>query len=141
MKARKRGSPKKAAPKKKVYPAKKAVKKRTTRKKKEDCFITTACVNYFGLPDNCEQLEILRNFRDTVLTTTNEGRLIVGQYYKIAPEIVTRIEKSKGQTVIYNDVFRQVELTCKAINEQDYAKATEIYKAVVEGLIKRFNLN
>jgi hypothetical protein len=61
-----------------------------------NCFITTACVKYYGLNDNCYQLKTLRKFRDTYLLKSHENALLVGQYYCIAPNLVMLL---KGQYV------------------------------------------
>lgn len=55
------------------------------------CFITSACVDYFQLGDDCYELQTLRHFRDNVLLTTAEGRQLVDRYYHIAPAIVKQI--------------------------------------------------
>ncbi len=58
---------------------------------KEGCFLTTATVGAIGLADDCWELQTLRKFRDNVLKTTSKGRLLVKEYYDIAPDIVDRI--------------------------------------------------
>jgi len=50
------------------------------------CFLTTACCEYKGLPDDCEELTVLRNFRDTYVPIET-----VKRYYIIAPDIADRI--------------------------------------------------
>jgi hypothetical protein len=47
------------------------------------CYLTTACCEYKGLPDNCEELETLRKFRDEYVPA-----VLVVEYYKTAPNIV-----------------------------------------------------
>ena len=51
------------------------------------CFITTVCCEYKGLADDCEELTILRKFRDTYVP-----KQLVKEYYKIAPKIVEIIK-------------------------------------------------
>lgn len=55
------------------------------------CFITTAICEARGLPDDCEELEILREFRDTYMMATCKGRNLVRRYYEIAPPIAARL--------------------------------------------------
>jgi len=47
------------------------------------CYLTTACCEYKGLPDDCEELEVLRKFRDEYVPA-----VLVVEYYKTAPSIV-----------------------------------------------------
>jgi len=47
------------------------------------CYLTTACCEYKGLPDDCEELQTLRKFRDEYVPA-----VLVVEYYKTAPNIV-----------------------------------------------------
>ena len=51
------------------------------------CFLTTACCLHKGLPDDCEELTILRNFRDTFVPPD-----MVEEYYRIAPNICIKLQ-------------------------------------------------
>ncbi len=52
------------------------------------CVITTAtCIALQG-KDDCEELNILRNFRDQHINNTEEGRELVLEYYRVAPLII-----------------------------------------------------
>lgn len=55
------------------------------------CFITTAICEARCLPDDCEELQILREFRDTYMMATCRGRNLVRQYYERAPQIAARL--------------------------------------------------
>ena len=57
------------------------------------CYLTTVCVEHKGLPDNCYELETLRNFRDNYLVSSEGGKEIVQHYYKVAPEMVQKLKK------------------------------------------------
>jgi len=54
------------------------------------CFLTTVACLYKGLPDDCEELQILRDFRDKVVP-----KHMVDEYYKIAPTIAEQIKDNK----------------------------------------------
>jgi hypothetical protein len=68
-------------------------KKEYEKKYEEDkkCFLTTACVKYYGLPDDCKELTILRQFRDHYMKEFKEGRQAIQEYYHLAPKIVEEI--------------------------------------------------
>ena len=57
--------------------------KGTTTSAAGGCYLTTACCEYKGLPDDCEELTVLREFRDTYVPA-----VLVVEYYKDAPSIV-----------------------------------------------------
>lgn len=80
------------------------------------CYIATACVDAVGLPDNCFELNVLRNFRDKVLLRTPRGRRAVEEYYRVAPEIVMAVEEREGNDAesvwasVYSDIRKAVSL-------------------------------
>ena len=51
------------------------------------CFLTTACTEAKGLPDNCRELETLRHFRDNYMMNVPEGKADIAHYYKTAPSV------------------------------------------------------
>jgi hypothetical protein len=117
----------------------KAVINPKNRDEESNCFLTTACVKYFGLKDDCYELETLRNFRDTYLLTSGEGKLMVLNYYQIAPEIVKHLESSEDKKLLFEKVFDQIRLACEAIEIKNYTKAITIYKSAVLNLHDKFN--
>ncbi|MEM9157547.1 MAG: CFI-box-CTERM domain-containing protein [Verrucomicrobiota bacterium] len=57
------------------------------------CYLTTATVHTIGLADDCWELQTLRKFRDTRLAATESGKATIAEYYQIAPEIVSKINR------------------------------------------------
>lgn len=90
---------------------------------KSSCYLTSACVGYLGKPDDCYELTTLRTFRDGYLKTTEEGKAIVEQYYKIAPKIVEKIDASNKQKEYYEYIYSVVKecVTCIEKGEQESA--------------------
>lgn len=107
----------------------------------EGCFITTACVNYFGLEDNCYQLVTLRAFRDIHLLRSPDDEELVKEYYLKAPLIVSLLEKDSNRRVIYEWIFENINRACASIQIGDYESAKNIYKDVVLNLAKHFRIN
>lgn len=58
------------------------------------CFLTGACTEFAGLPDDCFELSTLRRFRDEVLMQMPRGKDDIALYYRVAPAIVERIGAS-----------------------------------------------
>jgi hypothetical protein len=93
------------------------------------CFLTTACINGMGKSDNCEELKILRNFRDTYVKSLANGKKDIEEYYRIAPQIVHSINMSENYNTIWKDVYRDlVEPCCELIKIGEYNKAYKKYK-------------
>lgn len=61
------------------------------------CYLTTACVTHKGLADDCEELTVLRHFRDTYLINKSNGKDLIAMYYNKAPYILANIHKKKKE--------------------------------------------
>ena len=102
------------------------------------CFITTACVVAKGLPDNCEELTLLRAFRDNYVGKLPGGSAILDEYYKIAPEIVESINLDPDSAAIYNRIFNAVQDACELVRNHRYEEAFSLYSATVINLKAEF---
>lgn len=56
------------------------------------CFLTTACCELIGLPDDCFELRALRQFRDRVMAISPDGARDIAFYYEAAPLILDDME-------------------------------------------------
>ena len=72
------------------------------------CFITTAAVTHMGLSDDCEELTILRKYRDQLVKEDPEFKKIVLEYYKVAPKIVTRICEREDKNQILDNIYQEL---------------------------------
>ena len=54
------------------------------------CFLPTAMRNYYRKPDDWDELNELRRFRDNWMSQNEDGKLLVSEYYEIDPDIVCR---------------------------------------------------
>ena len=107
----------------------------------DDCFITTACVNYFGLQDNCYELTTLRNFRDEYLLNKDSGKEMVQSYYTIAPLLVKKINSDAKRDSVYKEIYTKIVDTCSAIESKDFDRAEVIYIEVVRSLFLKYNFS
>ncbi len=98
--------------------------------KKGGCFITTAACEYKGRPDDCQELEVLRRFRDDHLMESTEGRALVSHYYEIAPAIAERLRGSPEFEGVWGTVGQCVE----AIERGQFDEAVRLYMAMVISL-------
>ncbi len=102
-----------------------------------DCFLTTACIRAKQLPDDCTELTALRNFRDTALIATSEGKNLVKKYYNIAPQIVQEINTYSNSTEIWTLLYDElVQGTVSLIDDNKAADAVSLYSSYVHLLEK-----
>ena len=90
------------------------------------CYLTTACMEhqlqYFD--DNCEELTILRWFRDSFV-----DREDIEHYYVTAPIIVDAINQKEDSNQIYQSIYYVIVKACvEAIKRGDYDFAYQRYK-------------
>ena len=99
------------------------------------CFISTAVTDTLGRPDDCEELMLLRQFRDSYMQESASRRDEVREYYRIAPAIVSVIEASglaakEWRRVSHDHVLPAVEaVRCGRLQE-----AHSLYRAMVREL-------
>ena len=100
------------------------------------CYLTTACMRHKmeEFDDNCEELMILRWFRDKFGSKED-----IEHYYQIAPIIVSAINESKNNNEIFNYIYENVVSACvTAIKSGDYDFAYSRYKSSVLTLEEQF---
>lgn len=99
------------------------------------CYITTAVCRSLGKPDDCYELNTLRNYRDAYLLSTTEGRELVQEYYNIAPTIVKRIDKENAAEKIYKDIWNTYLNPCISMIENgENEKCRDLYSSMVRKL-------
>ena len=102
-----------------------------------DCFITTATVNYMGEADNGQTLTALRNFRDTVMNKTANGRKQLAWYYENAPEIVKSLDSLENKEEVYTKLYNNyIFPAANAHRCQQKNDAFNLYKAGIKFALK-----
>ena len=61
--------------------------------KRKLCYVTTAVCLNLNKGEDCEELRLIKDFRDGYLSSTEEGRALIDEYYDIAPTLVKRIAR------------------------------------------------
>ncbi len=100
------------------------------------CYLTTACMKHMQeeFDDNCEELTILRWFRDKFVSEED-----IKHYYKTAPIIVDAINKLEDNKKIYKYIYENVVDACvKAIKNKDYDFAYNRYKSSILALEEQY---
>lgn len=101
------------------------------------CFITTAICKSRNLPDNCDDLQTLRQYRDNILLKSDDGKVWVKIYYLVAPEIVESINRHDNSDEIYEMLnISYLQPAIRLIKEGDCEGAFYIYKSMVNTAAK-----
>ncbi len=99
------------------------------------CFLSTACVITKGLPDNCEELQCLRNYRDTYMRETEERKKAVAHYYAVAPKIVAALSASANSHDLFAELYSVLVAPCvQLIKSGNYDDAYKLYKRITLSL-------
>ena len=105
-----------------------AARRITNAANKGACFITTAVCEADNKPDDCDELQTLRAFRDEVMLKTDKGRALVKQYYEEAPSIVEKIKARKDAQTIFNAMRHgYINPAVKAVKDLRMDDAYRIY--------------
>lgn len=109
-------------------------------KKGLPCFLTTACTQYMGLPDDCEALTTLRAFRDGYISKLKDGPAMIAEYYRIAPEIVQGIYARPEAEADWHwsSIYEIIRSCVDAIQNEHNNFAYESYKSMVLHLKEQF---
>ena len=95
------------------------------------CFMTTACCKHRGLPDDCEELQVMRVFRDDYLLRSTDTAALVHDYYRIAPAIVAAVNARPDRDALWEDVYQRIRSIMASIEAGLRDKAIEDYRAMV----------
>ena len=104
------------------------------------CFLTSACVEYMGKADNCAELTTLRNFRDNFMRANKTLSALVDEYYRIAPQIVEKINQSAEKDNHYNYIFGVINRCIALIAQGKNDDAVQEYQTMVLTLKQKFDV-
>lgn len=103
------------------------------------CYITTAVCESLKKPDDCYELNLLREYRDTYLYSLPDGEQLIEAYYDVSPTIVKHINRDSMRDAIYTDIWREYLLPCiRLIEEHKNEQCRVLYQDMVDTLAKRY---
>lgn len=106
---------------------------------KKWCYITTAVCECFGRPDDCYELQILRDYRDGYLASCLDGEDVIREYYDVAPTIVKRIDRLENRQEVYREIWNQYLDPCIHMIEDDrLEECRELYVKMVRTLQEEY---
>lgn len=95
------------------------------------CFLTTACCEYKGLPDDCRELTVMRNFRDTELKESGWGQRCIDLYYQEAPRILKQIESHPKRDELLEWLYSQIGQIVELVENKKGKEAVIYYLLMV----------
>ena len=104
------------------------------------CFLTTAMCKYYGKSDDCTELNQLRHFRDTWMSSREDGRSLISEYYKIAPHIVAAIDKDNHPEQVYEMIKNIIDQCLNLIKNGENIECMNVYKTMVADLASKYNI-
>ena len=105
----------------------------------EGCFLTTACIQQEGKGDDCEELQVLRGFRDRYLRQQQDGESLVRAYYRHAPEIVKAIDRADNNREVYAHIYRHMILpTVELVKAGQHEAALDNYASFTRALYENY---
>ena len=93
------------------------------------CYLTSACMSVKGeeFLDDCDELELLRNFRDSYVKENYPQD--IEKYYVIAPTIVEKVKGLKDNVDVFRKMYYELVLPCcNLIEENKLYEAYNRYK-------------
>lgn len=103
------------------------------------CFISTACLHAVGLPDDCDELETLRLFRDGYLLTLPDGKRDVEEYYSVAPTILGNMATSPSYHAELRELYQTLVLPSVTLIRNGEEKAAhELFRDFINQLKSRW---
>lgn len=100
------------------------------------CFLTTACTKFMGLKDNCDELRVLRDFRDNYLLKQDGGETLVMVYYQSAPVILHAIRRREDEEEILRRIYKIICGCVDAISSGDFESGFQLYSQMMLDLAR-----
>lgn len=110
------------------------------KKENSACFITTAVCESLNKPDACDELMSMRWLRDRLRVEDSDMATLIEEYYRIAPLIVKKIDKSADAPVVYRQLWENfISAIYNDIKQKDYQDAKLRYIKMLEDLCVRYD--
>jgi hypothetical protein len=102
------------------------------------CFLTTACIEFAGLPPDCRELAVMRGFRDRYIKSRPDGETILCEYYTTAPALVRAVKSSPERETIFSEALERIRMAVSHIEAGRFLEAFELYVVTYSTLLRRF---
>lgn len=108
----------------------------------DSCYLTTACTMTLGMPEDCEELQMLRNLRDNFMAYRLEGSRLIAAYYQKAPSVCARILERADPRETFQSIYDELIVPAiKLIQAGRPEAAVFLYERKMRSLIASFEAN
>jgi hypothetical protein len=108
----------------------------------KSCFLTSACVFHKGLPDDCYELNTLRNLRESVMKPNPEFQKLIAEYEIVAPQMLININRAANKNEILDAIYSHLVLPSVTLIESGKnEEAIEYYGDFVEEMKNLYLIN
>ena len=105
------------------------------------CVITSAACAALNKPDDCEELNTLRAYRDRMRKENPLIADLIKEYYRVAPLLVQKIDSEVDAEAVYSSLWKKfIVKTYDLIRAGRNAEATEIYINMVQNLCMSYDV-
>ena len=104
------------------------------------CFLTTAICNIFGFADDCYGLEIMRNFRDTILVNDVKYHALLAEYEVVGPVISNMMYNDSQREEVASYYFENYiyDIIINLSTKKDYNEAVDKYVMMVNDMKRMY---
>jgi hypothetical protein len=108
----------------------------------DSCYLTTACTMALGMPDDCEELQMLRYLRDNFLACRLEGIRLIAEYYQKAPSVCVKILEQANPRETFRSIYDDLIVPAITLIRAGRPEvAVFLYERKMRSLIASFELN
>lgn len=106
------------------------------------CFLTTTICNIFGFEDDCYGLNVMRNFRDTILVKDAKYYPLLAEYDVVGPIISARMYNDDHRDEVAYYYFENYiyDIIMNLSTERDYDTAVEKYIEMVNDMKRMYGI-
>lgn len=107
------------------------------------CFLTTTICDMLGMKDNCYGLNIMRNFRDTILVNNPIYYPLLAEYEVVGPIISENMQRDSHGVEVAEYYFENYiyDIVMNLSTKKDYNDAISKYVEMVTDLKRMYVVN
>lgn len=104
------------------------------------CYMTTACCEFYGLPDDCRELTAMRKLRDEYIQYQEGGQDVISEYYATAPKVISNLMKQDDKVKWIEYIYLVVQKCTSFVEKKEFQSAMDVYVEMVNRLKNHFLL-
>jgi len=105
------------------------------------CFLTTACVDALGKPDDCHELQMWRRMRDEYLRTDPGGVAVIADYYRTAPAVIAAVVAGPDVDGAWSRIYAElVEPVVELVDAGHVDQAAEFAESRYAEIKRRYSV-